>query len=51
MKISSKMTRPGLLLLLLNMLTGNVYSQSASPENAGPLIRVEPESLSYQLPR
>lgn len=51
MKISSKMTWPGLLLLLLNMLTGNVYSQSASPENAGPLIRVEPESLSYQLPR
>lgn len=51
MKISSKMTWPGLLLLLLNMLTGNVYSQSALPENAGPLIRVEPESLSYQLPR
>lgn len=51
MKISSKMTWPGLLLLLLNMLTGNVYSQSASPENAGPLIRVEPESLSYQPPR
>lgn len=51
MKISAKIAWPAMLLLLLNILIGNVYSQPASPENAGPLIRVEPESLSYQLPR
>lgn len=51
MKISAIVARPGLLLLLLNALIGNVYSQSSSPESAGPLIRVEPESLHYQLPR
>lgn len=50
MKISAKIARTG-LLLLLNLLAGRVYSQSISPESAAPLIRVEPESLSYQLPR
>lgn len=50
MNISAKISRSGLLLWLY-LLAGSVYSQPFSPENAAPLIRVEPESLSYQLPR